>query len=197
MDYYLGFCSAYDEDGVERDLTKAMEIHRQHKLRHQNKMKHFDVAGSKTDLRRNRMLDARDQGFTTTDKGLSFKNLKEGECEFVDKEDGEIYHLIVIQGQRDTPSINGTVDYVHPIKVTFRKSSKRKLFNKWLGVFEKFSSFANLGEIIGIVGIVFSLLFCVPICWKFWDTNSSFAKKHYFSVDFDEIAKSLEDDDED
>ena len=97
MDYFMGFCSVYNEKGQELDLSRVMALHERKRVRQALVDKHFDIPAG--DLRRrNRMLDTRDQGFEFTDKGLTFKHVKAGECDFLDKSDGEVYHLIVLQG---------------------------------------------------------------------------------------------------
>ena len=94
-----------------------MQFHEDKKKAEDLHQSYFDlpkIRDSGGDLRRLRMLDTVEKKIEATSFGLS----RDTACEFLDKADNKMYHLLMIQAVKETPSLDGTVDFLHPIKAT-------------------------------------------------------------------------------
>lgn len=85
----MGFCGAWDPGSAEQDISKLLEFHKTVRATYE------DPKYIKWNKNR-RMLDMRDHTFRVSEEGLRFKSLKPGECDFIDKNDGHLYHLVVV-----------------------------------------------------------------------------------------------------
>ena len=135
-------CSLFDDKGREVILQPIIDSFNSKKNALEQIKRFFDInlpegLVKTTNNHNNRMLDVNSQEFRVTNRGLEFKNLKQGDCEFVDKSDGKIYFLLLLQAQRDTPSKHGAEDFYEPLKVTFSKHARSKFNLMFIRCFQK------------------------------------------------------------
>lgn len=118
MIYNFGFCGVWNPDKKKINITELLELHKAVRATYEDP-EYVDFN------KQRRMLDMREHGFRMTDSGLKYtvpKMVLENKCEFIDKYDGEVYHLVVIQGVRYAPSLDGISHFTKPVKFTVSKS---------------------------------------------------------------------------